>query len=119
MISLLRKRRNAKVFSVATIIIILNTYMHVGGENSAVMMVKKQIMIESVSEIVNHSGIICAEGYYLSNDSLCRPLCSQWVDPPGFSLTLRNVAGIISTIIALFSSNTAIILALTIRRSTM
>ena len=91
--------------------------MHVGGKNSTIMMVKEQIIIEA--EIVNHSGIVCAEGYYLSNDSLCRPLCSQWVDPPGVRMTIRNVVGIISAIIALFSSITAITLALTIQRSIM
>ena len=92
-------------------------HMHVGGENSTILM--EQIMIESVSETVNHSGIICAEGYYLSNDSLCRPLCSQWIDPPGVGLDSENIAVIVSAIIALFSAITAITLALTIQRSTI
>ena len=76
-------------------------------------------MTESTSETVNHSGIVCAETYYFSNDSLCRPLCSPWVDPPGFSLTLKIIAGMIGLITALFSSITAITLALTIQRSIM
>ena len=97
----------------------MHACMHVGSENSTVLM--EQIMIEYTYETINHSrsGIVCAEGYYLSNDSLCRPLYSQWVDPPGVSLTLRDVAGIICFITALFSSITVITLALTIQRSTM
>ena len=93
----------------------LYNVMHVGGENSTVLM--EQIMIESVSETA--ASIVCAEGYYLSNDSLCRPLCSLWVDPPGVGLDSDNIAVIISAVIALFSSITAITLALTIQRSTM
>ena len=74
---------------------------------------------EAVTE--NLSGIVCAEGYYLSsNDSgFCRPLCTLWVDPPGIGLDSHNIAVLISVIIALFSSVTAIILALTIQRKTM
>ena len=71
------------------------------------------------SGAVNSSGIICAEGYYLSNDSLCRPLCSLWVDPPGVGLDTGNTVIIVGAIIALFSSITAIILALTIQKSIM
>ena len=70
----------------------------------------------------NHSSIVtvCAEGYYLSSDgSFCMPLCSLLVDPPGVGLDAHNIAVLISVIIALFSSVTAIILALTIQRKTM
>ena len=70
-------------------------------------------------EAINRSEIVCAEGYYLSNDSLCRPLCSLWVNPPGASLDSRNIAVLVSAIIALVSSVTAIILAVTIQRKTM
>ena len=106
--------------SAANSVHLLNLFMHVGGENSTVLM--EQIMIESTFETVNHSGIVCAEGYYLNGDSLCRPLCSLWLDPPGVGLTSGRIAVstvMISAVIALFSSITAITLALTIQRSTM
>ena len=77
------------------------------------------MVTESVSETVNHSGIVCAKGYYLSNNSLCRPLCLLWVDPPGVGLDSDNIAVIVSAVIAVFSSITAMTLALTIQRSMM
>lgn len=80
------------------------------------------IMIELTPDAVtdNRSSIVCAEGYYLSSDDgFCRPLCSLLVDPPGVGLDSHNIAVLISVIIALFSSVTAIILALTIQRKTM
>ena len=79
-------------------------------------------MTELTPEAVtdDRSGIVCAEGYYLSSDgSFCRPLCSLWMDPPGVGLDSHNIAVLVSVIIALFTSVTAIILALTIQRSTM
>ena len=69
--------------------------------------------------VVNRSAIICAEGYYLSSDNLCRPLCTLWVDPPGVGLDSDNIAVIVSAIIAVISSITVIVLALTVQRSTM
>ena len=76
-------------------------------------------MTEFILEALNRSGIVCAEGYYLSNDSLCRPLCSLWVDPPGSGLDSRSITVLISAIIALFSSVTALLLSITIQRRTM
>ena len=76
-------------------------------------------MTDLTSEVVNRSAIICAEGYYLSSDNLCRPLCSLWVNPPGVGLDSDNIAIIVSAIIAVISSVTVIILALTVQRSTM
>ena len=89
------------------------------GDNSTIFMESDPSMTELTPEAVNHSGIICAEGYYLSNDGFCRPLCSLWVDPPGVGLDSHNIAVLVSVIIALFTSVTAIILALTIQRKTM
>jgi hypothetical protein len=85
-------------------------FLYVEGENST--------FLDSTLKADNYSGVICAEGYYLSNDSLCRPLCSLWVDPPG-GISLGKVATIVSAVIALFSSIIAILLALTLQRSTM
>ena len=76
-------------------------------------------MTDLALEAVNHSGIVCSEGYYLGNDSLCRPLCSLWVDPPGVGLTSESITIIVSAVTALFSSITAIVLALTTQKSTM
>ena len=75
-------------------------------------------MTDSILEADNYSGIVCAEGYYLSDDSLCRPLCSLWIDPPG-GIGSGNIAAIVSAVIALLSSITAITLALNIQRNTM
>lgn len=75
-------------------------------------------MTDSNVKTDNYSGMVCAEGYYLGDDSLCRPLCSLWVDPPG-SIGLGNILNMFSAVIALFSSVIAIILALTIQTSTM
>ena len=75
-------------------------------------------MTDSTLKVDNYSGIVCAEGYYLSDDNLCRPLCSLWVDPPG-GVGSGNIVNIISAVIALFSSVIAITLALTIHRNTM
>ena len=70
--------------------------------------------------VVNRSAIICAEGYYLSSDNLCRLLCTLWVDPPGVGLDTDNIIVIIvSAIIAVISSITVIVLSLTVQRSTM
>lgn len=66
----------------------------------------------------NYSGIVCAKGYYLSDDSLCLPLCSLWVDPPS-GIGLGKLATMVSAVIALFSSIIAITLAVTAQRSTM
>ena len=71
------------------------------------------------SEVVNSSAIVCAEGYYLSSDNLCRPLCTLWVNPPGVGLDSDNIAIIVSAIVAMITSITVIILALTVQRSTM
>ena len=71
------------------------------------------------SQIVNRSAIICAEGYYINSDNLCKPLCALWVNPPGVGLDSDNIAVIVSGIIAVISSVTVIILALTVQRSTM
>ena len=90
--------------------------MHnIEGENSTFL---KFNMRDSTLKVKNNSGIVCAEGYYLSDDNLCLPLCSLWVDPPG-GIGLGKVATGVSAVIALFSSIIAIILALTAQRSTM
>ena len=93
---------------------ILQLSKHVEGENSTLLNVT-----DSIFELVNRSAIICAEGYYLSDNNLCRPLCSLWVDPPGVGLDLDNIAIIVSAIIAIVSSVKAIIQAISIQRSTM
>ena len=83
---------------------------NVDGENS---------MPLNMTEVVNRSAITCAEGYYLSSDNFCRPLCTLWVDPPGVGLDSENIAIIVSAIIAVISSIIVIVLALTVQRSTM
>ena len=78
----------------------------------------RELTPETVTD--NRTGIDCAEGYYLSSDDgFCRPLCSQWVDPPGVGLDSHSAAVLVSMTIALLSSVTAIILALTVQRKTM
>ena len=68
-------------------------------------------MTDSTLKADNYSGIVCAEGYYLSDDNLCRPLCSLWVDPPG-GVGSGNIVNIISAVIALFSSAYAALFAI-------
>ena len=87
---------------------------YVEGEDSTLLN-----LTDLTSEVVNRSAIICAEGYYLSGDNLCRPLCSLWVNLPGVGLDSDNIAIIVSAIIAVISSVTVIVLALTVQRSTM
>ncbi len=105
------KKRNAKVQGI--IIILYDNYI-LDGENSTSLN-----MTNMISEVANRSAIICTEGYYLSSDNLCRPLCTLWVNPPGVGLDSDNIAVIVSAIIAVISSIIVIVLALTIQRSTM
>ena len=64
--------------------------------------------------------IVCAEGYYLSgNDSLCRPLCTLWTDPPGVVLDSDNIATLVSIIITIVSSIVLFTVVLALQRSTM
>ena len=74
----------------------------------------QDIGIESTNVSIN---ITCAEGYYLSDSGVCRPLCAPWVEP--LELGSDYIAVIASVAIVLLSATIVIVLALTIQRSTM
>ena len=65
------------------------------------------------------SDLVCAEGYYLGNDSLCRPLCILWVDPPGVGLDVDNIATMISVVIDVLCAIILFVLSITTQRKSM
>ena len=62
--------------------------------------------------------ITCAEGYYLSdNGTVCRPLCSNWVEP--VNIDFKHIATIIVAATGLLSVIVLLVLAVTVQRNTM
>lgn len=72
---------------------------------------------EDVTLTPNSQTIECDEGFYLHNKSICRHLCSSWVDPPG--IDPDTVIIIASLINAVVSSAIVIIVTLTLLRKEM
>ena len=63
------------------------------------------------------ANITCAGGYYLSDSGVCRPLCSNWVEPK--KITLDYIAITVTIVIGLLSALILLVLAVTIQRETM
>ena len=59
----------------------------------------------------------CAEGYYLSDSGVCRPLCSLWTEPT--QADADYVAIIVAIVICLPSSFVLIAVALFFQRKNM
>ena len=72
---------------------------------------------EDVTLVPTSQIIECDEGFYLHNESICRHLCSSWVDPPG--IDPDTVVIIASLINAVVSSAIVIIVTLTLLRKEM
>ena len=66
---------------------------------------------------MSNSNITCNQGYYLSDSSTCRPLCSLWVEP--VDIASDYIAVIVTVVIGLLSSTVLIVLAITVQRNTM
>ena len=65
------------------------------------------------------ANITCAEGFYLSNSSVCHPLCSIWAEPSKDEYIIIQRTITASVIIGLISSLFFITIALTFYRSEM
>ena len=68
----------------------------------------------------NGSNTMCAENYYITDDGLCMPLCSLWVDPlHGASFDANNIAILISVVTAVLSAIILLIISLSVQRKFM
>lgn len=76
---------------------------------------------ETAYHVINLSSvnITCAEGYYLSESGVCRPLCSHWVGSAEIKSDYVFIAAIASALIGLVSSTILIIIAFTLQRKTL
>ena len=61
------------------------------------------------------TNITCAEGYYLSKNGVCRPLCSLWVEP--LHIDSNYIAVIAAVIIGVLSLAVAVVVVVVQRKS--
>ena len=61
------------------------------------------------------TNITCAEGYYLSESGVCRPLCSLWVEPQ--HIDSSYVAVIAAVVIGVLSLAVALVVVVVQRKS--